>query len=148
MLVYLILLSLAWGVYLRRKSAIEKRNYRIRKELVEAGCDEPPTLHPVINHNRCLGCGSCVNACPEEGALGIIGGKCYLVEPSNCIGHGVCKLACPQDAITLVLGSPTRGVEIPIVDENFESNVPGVFIAGELTGIGLIHNAVNQGRKA
>ncbi|MCK7540356.1 MAG: hypothetical protein MZV63_60415 [Marinilabiliales bacterium] len=30
----------------------------------------------------------------------------------------------------------------------FETNVPGVYIAGELGGMGLIKNAVEQGRQA
>src|SRR5262249_49871570 len=30
----------------------------------------------------------------------------------------------------------------------FQTNVPGLYIAGELGGMGLIHNAVNQGRQA
>jgi len=66
---------------------------------------EPTSLHPVINPNRCLGCGTCVDACPEENVLGLIAGKAQLVNPSHCIGHGACRDACPTDAITLVLGN-------------------------------------------
>jgi thioredoxin reductase len=74
--------------------------------------------------------------------------KAALVSPTDCIGHGACRAACPVDAITLVFGSAQRGVDIPNVKPNFESNVPGIFIAGELGGMGLIRNAIEQGRQA
>jgi thioredoxin reductase len=80
--------------------------------------------------------------------LGLIGEKAELIEPASCIGHGACKTACPADAISLVFGTATRGVEIPHLAPNFETNVAGIFIAGELGGMGLIANAVEQGRQA
>ena len=112
---------------------------------------EPPTLHPEINPTICIGCASCVAACPEQDAhtvLGMIGKKAWLVGPSDCIGHGACKTACPVGAISLVFGTSTRGVDIPVVKPNFETDVPGIFIAGELGGMGLIRNAIEQGRQA
>jgi thioredoxin reductase len=71
-----------------------------------------------------------------------------LLEAANCIGHGACKEVCPVGAITLVFGTEHRGVDIPQVDDNFETNVPGIYIAGELGGMGLIRNAIEQGKKA
>ena len=41
-----------------------------------------------------------------------------------------------------------RGVDIPHVGPDFQTNVPGIFIAGELGGMGLIRNAIEQGRQA
>ncbi|MCP4411889.1 MAG: NAD(P)-binding domain-containing protein, partial [Gammaproteobacteria bacterium] len=104
--------------------------------------------HPIIDHSKCLGCGSCVSACHEKDVLGIINRKSVLIAPTRCIGHGACKDACPSGAITLVFGTLKRGVDIPIVKPDFETNVPGLFIAGELGGMGLIRNAVEQGRQA
>ena len=78
----------------------------------------------------------------------MIRGKARLVGPSNSIGHAACKAACPVDAIELVFGTERRGVDIPYVKPDFETNVPGIFIAGELGGMGLIRNAVEQGRQA
>jgi len=148
---YLAPLLVIWGIYLSQKSKEHRQNRTVRDASIKAGMTEPASLHPVINPNRCIGCGSCVRACPEFPAhevLGIIGGKSTLIGPTHCIGHGACKTACPRDAITLVFGTEKRGVDIPMVRPNFETDVPGIFIAGELGGMGLIRNAIVQGRQA
>jgi thioredoxin reductase/ferredoxin len=116
-------------------------------EAIEAGLTEPPTLHPVVDLSICMGSGACARICPEH-ALGIIKGKAILINAAHCIGHGACAPACPVGAIKLVFGTAKRGVEIPKVAPNFESNVPGLFIAGELGGMGLIRKAVEQGKQA
>ncbi len=134
-----------WYVVSRRNAA---RAFRIMEEAREAGLTEPASLHPIIDPALCLGCGACVKACPEKSILGIIDGKALLIEPTHCVGHGACATSCPTDAIQLVFGTATRGVDIPLVSPKFESNVPGIFIAGELGGMGLIKNAIEQGRQA
>jgi thioredoxin reductase/NAD-dependent dihydropyrimidine dehydrogenase PreA subunit len=137
--------------YWVRHKRLERESFAALKEATEAGMLEPPTLHPEIDPTKCIGCKSCVVACPEQGAhavLGMIAKKAWLIGPTDCIGHGACKTACPADAIKLVFGTATRGVDIPVVKSNFETDVPGVFIAGELGGMGLIRNAVEQGRQA
>lgn len=105
----------------------------------------PMSLHPVIDPDRCIGSLSCLSACPEGDILGVIDGKAALVSPSSCIGHGKCALECPVDAIKLVFGTSERGVDLPEVNEYFESSRPGVHIVGELSGMGLIRNAITQG---
>ena len=120
----------------------------MRDEAVEAGLTQPASLHPVIDTSQCVGCRSCVSACPEKNVLGIIGVKAELVSPVNCIGHGACKTACPMGAINLVFGTAERGVDIPLLAPTFETSMPGIFIAGELGGMGLIRNAIEQGRQA
>lgn len=147
LLAYVVPLILAWTIYRRIKHAGNRRSEEKLKAASESGA-EPATLHPLIDYNKCLGCGTCVSACPEGDVLGIINDKAFLVNPSHCIGHGACKAACPQDAITLVFGTARRGLDIPVVKPNFETNVPGIFIAGELGGMGLIRNAIEQGRQA
>ena len=140
---------LMWYVIGRRRK--ESASIRAAEEAIAASMTEPPSLHPVIDPTKCIGCRSCVAACPEQYAhpvLGVIRGKARLVGPSNCIGHGACHAACPADAIQLVFGTERRGIDIPLVKPDFETNVPGIFIAGELGGMGLIRNAVEQGRQA
>lgn len=136
------------GVYVVSRRRSEKRTLSLHAAAVESGLDEPPTLHPVIDPLLCIGCGACVAACPEGDILGLVGGKAILAEPSECIGHGACRAACPVKAITLVFGTETRGIDLPHVGPDFQTNVPGIFIAGELGGMGLIRNAIEQGRQA
>jgi len=148
---YAVPVAIIFVLYFRARRRRETAAIFAAEEALEASMTEPPSLHPVIDINRCVGCRSCVNACPEQEAhavLGMIRGKAWLVGPSNCIGHGACQRACPVDAISLVFGTERRGVDIPLVKPNFETNVPGLFIAGELGGMGLIRNAVEQGRQA
>jgi len=137
-------------VYFWKRSKKHRKSKRVFEEAVSSGMTEPASIHPVVNHALCLGCASCVAACPEreKNVLGLIHGKAHLVNPTHCIGHGACKTACPFNAIELVFGSEKRGVDIPQVDPDFQTNVPGVFIAGELGGMGLIRNAVKQGVEA
>ncbi len=139
------LLLLAFRAHSRRR---DRRNLDALDKAVGAGMTEPASLHPVIDPGKCGGCGACVSACPEGEILGIIGGRAHLIAPTKCIGHGACRTACPYDAITLVFGTEKRGVDIPFVSPDFETNVPGLYIAGELGGMGLIRNAVTQGVQA
>jgi thioredoxin reductase/ferredoxin len=136
------------GIYIIIRRTRSHKNQKTLQAATKAGLTEPASLHPVIDPAICVGCGACVNACPEGKILGLIRGKAQLISPTHCIGHGACKRACPMDAIELVFGTEKRGVDIPLVQENFETNVPGIFIAGELGGMGLIRNACEQGRQA
>jgi thioredoxin reductase (NADPH) len=137
-----------WSAYTLSRSKAEARAITLRDDAIEAGLSEPSSLHPIIDPTLCIGCKACLNACPEGDILGLINNKAQLVEPSNCIGHGACKTSCPRGAISLVFGSENRGIDLPVVRPDFQSNVPGLYIAGELGGMGLIRNAVEQGRQA
>jgi thioredoxin reductase (NADPH) len=144
-------LLLIVAVYVWRQRRVHERHRRTQQEFIAAGMTEPASLHPIIDAALCLGCGACVKACPEQPhheVLGLIGGKAVLVGPTDCIGHGACKTVCPFDAITLVFGTEKRGLDIPVLKPTFESNVPGIYVAGELGGMGLIKNALTQGRQA
>ncbi len=150
MWLYGLPLLLILFIYLRGQSKKHRISQRVHDEAIASGMTEPASIHPVVNHALCLGCATCVAACPErsKNVLGVIHGKAHLVNPTHCIGHGACKTACPFDAIELVFGTEKRGVDIPQVNPDFQTNVPGIFIAGELGGMGLIRNAVKQGVEA
>ncbi len=139
---------LLWLLWEWRDSVREKA---VRAEAADvAGLGEvvPTSLHPVIDPNVCMGSGACAAICPEHGPLGLIGNRAVLVNPLGCVGHGACAAACPVSAIRLVFGTKTRGVELPEVGPTFETNQPGIYIVGELGGMGLIRNAVSQGSRA
>lgn len=103
-------------------------------------------VQPVINASLCVGCASCVHVCPETGTLQIAGGKAILAHPERCTGHAKCAEVCPTNAIALSAGGVLQTLRVPRVKENFETNIPGVFIVGELGGMGLIKSAINEGR--
>lgn len=144
---YLAIILIILGLYIRRQLRIHNTNAAEFEEIEKSGLNEPPSLHPVIDPVRCFGSGACARACPEE-ALGIVNGKAVLKNAAACIGHGACLAACPVEAIKLVFGTAKRGIDIPNITPEFESNVPGIFIAGELGGMGLIRKAAEQGRQA
>lgn len=135
-------------IYLRKlknaSRAVEAKIEVARRD----GLHEPVSLHPVIDLDTCIKSGACVAACPEKDILGILNGGGTLINASNCVGHGACFHACPVEAIKLVIGTEKRGVDLPHVSENYETNVPGIYIAGELGGMGLIKNSVEQGTMA
>jgi thioredoxin reductase (NADPH) len=146
-LVYALPLLVVLIVYAFRRRT-HHRNKQILKKNIKAGMADPASLHPLINSQLCVGCGACVSACPEGDVLGLINGRAELINPTYCIGHGACRVACPFHAISLVFGTATRGQDIPLVSDTFETNIPGIFIAGELGGMGLIRNSSEQGKQA
>ena len=127
--------------------AKERQTVEAEERARAYGLDEPASLHPVVDPERCIGTGSCILACPEQDILGIRSGQAVTVSPANCIGHGLCERSCPVDAIQLVFGTETRGVDIPRIRADFQTNVPGIYVVGELGGMGLIRNAFEQGRQ-
>jgi Pyruvate/2-oxoacid:ferredoxin oxidoreductase delta subunit len=139
--VLLALLGAGLAVRSRRR---EKRD-RARLVAAEAaGLHIPTSLHPVFDPDLCIGSLACVAVCPEGDVLGVVNGLGALVVAANCVGHGRCAAECPTHAITLVFGTAQRGVDIPRVTPYFESTIPGIYVAGELGGMGLIRNAFRQ----
>lgn len=132
--------------YLRERRA-ERATDRAEATAIQRGLHEPVSLHPVIDVESCIGTGNCIEACHEENVLGIRDGQAVPISPARCVGHGLCERACPTEAIRLVLGTAERGVEIPRIRGNFETNVRGIYVVGELGGMGLIRNAFEQARQ-
>lgn len=133
--------------FLFRHRRREAASREAEAEALRYGLHEPVTLHPVIDPAGCILTGSCIDICPEGDVFGLIDGRVKVISPARCIGHGLCERACPMDAIQLVFGTEKRGIDIPRIQGNFETNVPGLYIVGELGGMGLIGNAFEQGRQ-
>jgi thioredoxin reductase/ferredoxin len=111
--------------------------------------DGPAVGQPraLVRADMCVGCGTCVASCPEPGAI-TLRGKLAVVDDALCQGHGECVRGCPVGAISVTMGTAVNRVSVPLVDANFETNVPGLYIVGELGGRGLIKNAINEGKLA
>lgn len=144
-LTFALLLYWLWERADRQREAVARR---IAEDVQAIGEVVAASLSPRINPDMCIGSGACVAACPESQVIALVRGRAQLINPLGCIGHGACAKACPVDAIKLVYGTTTHGLDLPVVDEYFQTNQPGVYIAGELGGMGLIKNAISQGRQA
>ena len=140
------LLYRLWSARDRRRSAAMRS---LADDISALGDDAvPASLHPVIDPDVCIGSGACVRACPEHDVIGVVNGRVQLVNPLACVGHGACMAACPVEAITLVFGTAKRGIDLPVISPHFETNLRGVYLVGELSGMGLIRNSIEQGRQA
>lgn len=54
---------------------------------------------PLIDPQKCDGCGLCVHACPTK-ALGLQDGKAVVADHLACEYSGLCEAVCPVQAIT------------------------------------------------
>ena len=137
------------GFFLVRYWREHRRKEEQARERAEHGpmfSEGPKAQHPRILSDACIGCGACVSVCPEGDVLALIDGKATIVNGHKCIGHGLCAEECPVGAITMVMAKPSSGADMPIISPEYETSVSNLFIAGELGGLALIKNAVNQGR--
>jgi thioredoxin reductase/Pyruvate/2-oxoacid:ferredoxin oxidoreductase delta subunit len=148
----LITLAIAAGIclfflfgYLRKLKTREKRAQEAAKRGTVYS-EGPRAQHPQIDANSCIGCATCTTVCPEGDVLAMLGGKAAIVNGYKCIGHSLCAEACPVGAITMVMASPGMSADLPVLSAQHETNVSNLFIAGELGGLALIKNAINQGR--
>ncbi|MEW6743406.1 MAG: NAD(P)-binding domain-containing protein [Planctomycetota bacterium] len=145
-IVAFVLLLLIVARLQRRVTAA--KDARLAAEVREAqarGSHKPLAQHPLIDPARCVGCGSCVKACPEGDVLGLLHGRAVIVHGARCVGHGLCAEACPVGALAVGLGDLAQSKDVPRLTEELETSVPGLFVSGELGGLALIRNAVEQG---
>jgi thioredoxin reductase/NAD-dependent dihydropyrimidine dehydrogenase PreA subunit len=149
-LVWNVSLALVVAIVVPYVLSFRRRRHadRARKaEAAQLGFDRPTAQYPFIDPMGCIGCGSCVAACPESDVLGVVGGVAVVVNGLRCVGHARCEIACPVGAIRVGLGDVRSRADVPLMDEWNESSVPGMFVAGELTGMALVRNAASHGRK-
>lgn len=141
-------LGIAITLLLRRRFELKRfeQSHRARSEAIQKGSHKARLLHPDIDLTKCIGCGTCVKACPEDGVLDLLHGQAVIVHGARCVGHGRCADVCPTGAIALTFGDLTDRSDLPAIDENFEAvGVPGLFLAGELTGFSLVRTATSHG---
>jgi thioredoxin reductase (NADPH) len=136
---------LPYVVSFRRRRHVDRAR---KEEAARLGIDRPTAQFPFIDPTRCIGCGTCVEACPEGDVLGVVGGTATVVNGLRCVGHGRCEIACPVGAIEVGLGDLKLRKDIPVLDRWQQTSVPGLFIAGELGGLALVKNAISQAQTA
>ncbi|MGJ5814827.1 NAD(P)-binding domain-containing protein [Paludibaculum fermentans] len=144
-LIAALVLVPAVALYLR---GLKTRDARARAaaEKGKLYSEGPKAQHPKIDTTYCIGCQSCTAVCPEGDVLAMLGGKAVIVSGYKCIGHGLCADVCPVGAITLVMANPSMEANMPYLTPEYETSIENIFIIGELGGLALIKNAVNQGR--
>jgi thioredoxin reductase (NADPH) len=140
-----IIIAIPLVAYLNK---LKQRDQRARAaaEKGKMYSEGPKSQHPHIDTVHCIGCASCTSVCPEGDVLAMLGGKAVIVNGHKCIGHSLCAEACPVGAISMVMASPSMGGDMPALTPDKETSIPGLFLVGELGGLALIKNAVNQGR--
>jgi Pyruvate/2-oxoacid:ferredoxin oxidoreductase delta subunit len=139
-----VAIVLPYALSFRRRRHADRAR---KEEAARLGFDRPTAQYPFVDAGLCVGCGSCVKACPEGDVLGIVGGVATVVNGLRCVGHARCEMACPVRAIQVGLGDVKSREDVPIMDDWYETTVPGVFVAGELTGMALVKNAVRHGTR-
>lgn len=149
----LVVVALALVLAVLAFQRSERRRLRgvldARAEARRSGSHRARLQHPHVDLSRCIGCGTCVAACPEEGVLALVHGQAVVVHGARCVGHGRCAAECPVGAIALTLGDVSERNDLPVLRENRESNhVPGLFLAGEVTGYALVRTAIAHGTAA
>ncbi|HEY2365110.1 MAG TPA: NAD(P)-binding domain-containing protein, partial [Polyangiaceae bacterium] len=100
---------------------------------------------PMIDASTCLGCHACVDACPFA-VLEVQKFVAIVARPDDCCGVVSCQEVCPNGSLRIA----EADAETPsLVDERLQSvDVPGLWLAGDLTGLPLIKNALRQGTSA
>jgi len=145
-----LVLALALALLSLRLRRAEQRRVRDGlRQIAQArqkGSHKARLQYPNVDLSRCLGCGTCIAACPEDGVLELIHGQAVVVHGARCVGHGLCAEACPVGAIDVTLGDMSSRRDIPALTPEWEvTGVPGLFLAGEVTGYALIRTAITHG---
>ncbi|MBO0799833.1 MAG: NAD(P)-binding domain-containing protein, partial [Blastocatellia bacterium] len=107
----------------------------------------PSYPHPVINVQTCIGCHACVDACPHD-VLAMVNGKAIPVAVEQCMEDTGCEVECPTVPKSCIVVNTTKVIpprKVPNRDQSFMTNVPGIYLIGDVSGVPLIKNAINEG---
>lgn len=143
-----VVLALALAVVWHRRADLRRQRdvLRERDAMAKRAADVVPVQLPVIDLAKCLGCGTCVTSCPEDGVLQLVHGQAAVVNAAACVGHARCVSECPVGAVTLSRGDLTERRDVPALDRDLQAvGTAGLFLVGEITARSLIRTATRQG---
>ena len=154
----LLLLPLSGLVWLARRTAREQAFLRsIEPAAAPAPADAarpaglgPVYPHPVIDPLLCIGCHACVEACPHD-VLDIVGGVATPVALDQCMEDTSCMVECPTSPKACVVINTRKVIpprKVPRRDQRLMTDVPGIYLIGDVSGVPLIKNAINEGAQA
>src|SRR5688572_7342396 len=148
LLALVVVLTLALAAAWHRRSDLRQQGSAVaeRAEMAARKNDAAPLVLPVIDLGKCLGCGTCVRECPEDGVLGLVHGQAAVVNAAACVGHARCVSECPAGAVTLATADSSQRHDVPVLDDELAAvGSDGVYLVGEITARSLIRTAATQG---
>jgi thioredoxin reductase (NADPH) len=111
--------------------------------------DEGPLFpRPVIDPLLCIGCHACVEACPHDVLAITADGVAAPVNTDQCMEDTSCQVECPTSPKACVVVNTSKIIpdrQVPKRDQQFMTNVPGIYLIGDVSGVPLIKNAINEG---
>jgi thioredoxin reductase len=116
-------------------------------DLAKLKADGPAYPHPVIDPVLCIGCHACVEACPHD-VLAIVNGVSTPVALDQCMEDTGCTVECPTSPKACIIINGTKKIpnrKVPSRNQRLMTNVPGVYMVGDVSGVPLIKNAINEG---
>ena len=137
------------GAALARAGARAVHRGRAARASTSAAIVRPPAIArlPVVDGATCLGCYACVDACPYD-VLEIRRYVAEVARPADCCGLTLCEQRCPNGSLVMTDGAEAPARATSLADSLESREVPGLFLAGDVTGLPLIRNAINQGAHA
>src|SRR5262249_7951945 len=107
----------------------------------------PTYPHPVINAQICIGCHACAESCPHD-VLAVINGIAAAVAIDQCVEDTSCQVECPTNPKSCVVVNTSKVIperKVPRRDQKFMTNIPGIYLIGDVSGVPMIKNAINEG---
>jgi thioredoxin reductase/pSer/pThr/pTyr-binding forkhead associated (FHA) protein len=147
------------GGTIRRKRSVRKASHdsvatAAGPEIITGSIDfekikaeGPPFPHPVIDPVLCIGCHACVEACPHD-VLTIVNGIATPAALDQCMEDTSCQVECPTNPKACIVINTNKVIpprKVPARGQSLMTNVDGIFMIGDVSGVPLIKNAVNEG---
>lgn len=116
-------------------------------DLAKIKAEGPSYPHPVVDPVLCIGCHACVDACPHD-VLAIVNGVSTPIARDQCMEDTGCTVECPTSPKACIVINGTKKIpprKVPNRNQRLMTNVPGVYMIGDVSGVPLIKNALNEG---